>query len=126
MAEAPAPTPSLQEAVRLHQAGDLSGAEALYKQAIAAAPDDADALHLLGVLCHQMGESALGIGHIERALMIRPESDLFHRNLADILHALHRPEKAAVHYRAALEHGEASAAAHTDLAKALADAGRSE
>ncbi len=42
----------LREAVRLHQAGDLGRAEALYREAIAAAPDDADALHLLGVLSH--------------------------------------------------------------------------
>ncbi len=31
MAEAPAPTPALQEAVRLHLAGDLGRAEAPYK-----------------------------------------------------------------------------------------------
>ena len=59
----------LREAVRLHQAGDLGRAEALYREAVAAAPDDADALHLLGVLSHQKGQSALGVGHIERALL---------------------------------------------------------
>jgi Flp pilus assembly protein TadD len=50
-----APSPTLKEAVRLHQAGELACAEALYREAIAAAPDDADALHLLGVLSHQKG-----------------------------------------------------------------------
>ena len=55
-----AASPTLKEAVRLHQAGHLGRAEALYREAIAAVPDDADALHLLGVLCHQKGQSALG------------------------------------------------------------------
>ena len=105
MGEAPAPSPALKEAVRVHQAGDLGRAEALYKQAVAAAPDDAHALHLLGVLCHQKGQSALGVGHIERALMVRPDSALFHRNLAGILHALRRSALAASHYAQALEHG---------------------
>ena len=58
MGEAPASTG--KEAVRLHQAGELGRAEALYREAIAAAPDDADALHLPGVLAHQQGQSALG------------------------------------------------------------------
>ena len=89
MGEAPTPTPALQEAVRLHRAGDLGRAVALYREAIAAAPVDADALHPLGVLCHQKGVSALGIGHIGRALLVRPGSALFQRNLAGIPQALH-------------------------------------
>ncbi|MFQ5772928.1 MAG: tetratricopeptide repeat protein [Kiloniellaceae bacterium] len=114
----------LRRAVRLQQAGDLARAEALYREVLAAEPDNPDALHLMGVLCHQKGAGALGVGYIERALMLRPDSSLFHRNLAGILQALRRPDKAAEHYRRVIEIGPESAAGHADLARALAEADR--
>ena len=39
--------------LKLHQAGRLAEAEAWYRRVLAAQPNHADALHLLGVVAHQ-------------------------------------------------------------------------
>jgi hypothetical protein len=44
----------LGEGIRHHQAGRLSEAEACYRRVLAVQPDHADALHLLGVIAHQV------------------------------------------------------------------------
>jgi len=51
-----------------HQAGRLDRAEALYRKVLAADPDYADALHLLGVLAYQCGKPAPALQLIERAM----------------------------------------------------------
>lgn len=51
--------PSLDEllvgALRRQQSGDPRGAEPLYRQALVLAPDDPDALHMLGTVCMSLG-----------------------------------------------------------------------
>ena len=42
-------------AVRHHQAGHLQQAEQLYRQILAQQPGHADALHMLGLIAHQLG-----------------------------------------------------------------------
>src|SRR5437867_1473861 len=40
-----------------HQSGRLAEAEAIYRQILAVEPRHADALHLLGVIAHQVGRN---------------------------------------------------------------------
>ena len=47
-----------EEGLRYHQAGQLDRAGTLYLKALELQPNDADALHLLGVVRHQQGELA--------------------------------------------------------------------
>jgi protein O-GlcNAc transferase len=46
---------ALAIAIHHHQNGRLQAAEQIYRQILQAEPDEADALHLLGVLAHQVG-----------------------------------------------------------------------
>ena len=46
---------ALTHALQLHRAGHLSQAEQLYRQVLQADPVNADALHLLGLVAHQVG-----------------------------------------------------------------------
>ena len=50
-------------ALKLHQAGDLAGAERIYRGVLDIEPDIPVALHFLGVLRHQQGanEEALAV-----------------------------------------------------------------
>ncbi len=51
----------LATAVQHHQDGRVKEAEALYRQVLADAPDNPEALHLLGVLSLQQGETVAGL-----------------------------------------------------------------
>ena len=44
-------------ALAKRNSGDFVGAEAMFRQALAALPDDLDSLHMLGVLCFRTGRA---------------------------------------------------------------------
>ena len=54
----------LDQAIAFHQAGRLSEAEKLYQQVLADNPQNADALHLLGVIAYQANKYKLAINLI--------------------------------------------------------------
>ncbi len=57
----------MQQALLLHKAGHLAAAEARYREALADAPGLADALHMLGVICLQAGDSLAAMHLLRRA-----------------------------------------------------------
>jgi tetratricopeptide (TPR) repeat protein len=69
------------EALQLHKAGRLAEAEARYRQILAAAPDDPETLHLLGVLACQTGHVEAASGLIERAIAQRGDVAAYYYNL---------------------------------------------
>jgi tetratricopeptide (TPR) repeat protein len=81
---------TLQEAIGLHQQGRLREAEKLYARAIKAAPDNFDALHLLGLIKAQTGQMGEAYRLMSAALKINPNVPDVLVNLANVLHALKR------------------------------------
>ena len=75
---------ALSMAVDMHQNRQLEGAETLYRRILAAAPQQPDALHFLGMLRHQRGHSDEGIALIEQAARLVPGHAGFHNNLGNI------------------------------------------
>ncbi len=65
-------TAKLKEAVNQHQSGQLEDAEGLYRQVLSEKPNDADALHMLGLLSYQKGKPELAVDLISRSLEINP------------------------------------------------------
>jgi len=74
-----------RSAFELHAAGDLAEAEAAYRRVLAAAPQDAEAQHHLGVLLHQRGRTQEGVSLIRRALEANPGSPSRYNDLGNIL-----------------------------------------
>ena len=83
------------------------------------APNQVDALHLLGVIAHQRGRKEYAIQLISRALAGMPNSVEIHSSLADALFALNRLDEAAAHYRAAIALNPRLATAHCNLGATL-------
>ena len=90
----PTADPLFQEAFACHQAGKLPEAEAMYRRILEAAPDNFDALHLLGVIAHQVGKNEQAVELISRAIQLNPNSAEAHSNRGSALHALQRYEAA--------------------------------
>jgi tetratricopeptide (TPR) repeat protein len=92
----------LQHGMRQHQEGRLDQAEAAYRQALARAPNNADGLHLLGVVAYQRGRHDQAVERIGAAIRLQADRAPYHGNLALALQALGRLDEAAAAYRAAL------------------------
>jgi tetratricopeptide (TPR) repeat protein len=106
-ASPPAPAELLQRASEHEAAGRFADAEACLDQYLAAAPDDADALHLRGAAVAGLGRTAEAATLIERAIAIGPTQPRYFRNLCEIYRLLGR-------YDDALRAGLASVAAAPD------------
>ena len=109
----------LTRAIGMHQTGQLSSAARLYQQILAAEQENADALHLLGVLHHQQGEHAKAVEEIGRAVALRPSVPAFHANLAEAYRALGKCDRAAGCCRTALRLAPNYPEAHCNLGLAL-------
>jgi len=109
----------LQAAVGHHQAGRYAEAEQQYRQVLAADPQQADALHLLGVLAYQIGRADAAVPLIEQAIRLRPAAPAFRMNLGNALLALGRTTDAVASYREAAGLAPDDAEAHYNLGNAL-------
>src|ERR1700744_5138511 len=61
------------QAITLHQGGDLPGAEHLYQQILLLEPNSFAPRHMLGVIRFQQGKSAEAIDLINGALRLNPQ-----------------------------------------------------
>ncbi len=85
---------TLQDAVQLHRQGRLREAEKLYARVLKAAPDNFDALHLLGLVKAQSKQMGEAYRLMSAALKINPQVGDAWSNLANVLHALKRDVEA--------------------------------
>jgi predicted O-linked N-acetylglucosamine transferase (SPINDLY family) len=85
---------ALQHAHSAHQAGHFAEAERTYRLILRAAPNQFDALHLLGVLAAQRGNNEEANRLLRRALNVNPRSVDALNNRANVLRALKRFEEA--------------------------------
>jgi len=108
------------EALRHHQAGALADAEPLYRQVLDAEPHHADALHLLGVLYHQINKNEQAIGLIDNAVELAPHVADYHANRGIVLQRLGRLVEAEAAQRQALERDPGHVGAHFNLGLVLA------
>jgi tetratricopeptide (TPR) repeat protein len=92
----------LTSAIELHRSGQLGQASQLYQKILAREQENPEALHLFGVLNHQQGQNTRAIELIGRAVALRPNSHIYHANLAEAYRALGDFERAAGCCRAAL------------------------
>jgi predicted O-linked N-acetylglucosamine transferase (SPINDLY family) len=93
---------AFESALQHHLAGNLQQAEVLYRQILAIEPAHADALHLLGVIAHQVGKNDLAVEYISQVLRLNPEFAEAHHNLGLALAAQEKWEEAVTSYQRAL------------------------
>ena len=107
--------PALFQALNLHKAGELGKAEEIYRSVLRAMPQNAIALHFLGVACFQQGRREEGIEHVQRALTSDPSYVDAWSNLGNLYKESERAEDAEAAYRRALAVNDSHAEAWNNL-----------
>jgi tetratricopeptide (TPR) repeat protein len=107
-----------------HGAGRLPEAEGIYQQILSADPNQPIALHLLGVIAHQVGKNDIAVDLIGKSLAIMPDYAEAHNNLGNALKDLGRLDDAMASYNKALANRADFALAHCNLGNAFKDQGR--
>jgi tetratricopeptide (TPR) repeat protein len=111
-------------AIRLHQAGDLDAATRIYESILHGDKTNADAIHLLGVVRQQHGQTRLAVRLISQAVSLRPENAIFRATLGEAYRVLGEFALAACSCQSALELGLNDPAVHNNLGLALLAMGR--
>jgi tetratricopeptide (TPR) repeat protein len=112
------------QAVALHQGGDLAGAERLYQQILLMEPNSFAPRHMLGVIRFQQGRSAEAIDLITGALKLNREVPAAWINLGHVQAASGRTEEAVTSYRHAMALAPGEIAVLNALALQLMRLGR--
>src|SRR5271157_5288571 len=115
---------ALAIAIQHHQGGRLQAAEQIYRQILDAEPNQADAIHLLGLISHQVGKHGIALEYIGRAIELKGNEATFHSDLAGVYVGLRRLPEAVACYRRALQLKPDYAEAHSNLGNALKDQGK--
>ena len=113
---------AIQLANQYQSAGRLQDAELLLSQILQTRPKHAHALHLLGVVAFQAGNSARAIELINQAIEIQPAEALFHSNLAEMSRREGKIDTAIKHGEQAVRLDPSMASAHSNLGIAYYDA----
>ncbi len=116
----------LQKAMQQHAAGRLDEARAQYARLLNAAPRNADALHMMGVLEAQLGRHERAAELIGRAIAVHPNEAMFHNNLGNVHMRAQQFDEAQARYRRALALAPERADALNNLGVLLSRRGASE
>lgn len=92
----------LELGLQHHSEGRLDQAEAAYRELLAAAPENIDALHFLGVIAYQRGAHAQAEELISRALLLNTSNAPAHNNLGNALGAQGKLDQAISCYERAI------------------------
>lgn len=115
---------ALEQAMKDQQAGRFKQAEAIYRQILTANPNEANAIHLLGLLEYQQGRAQAALPLIEKAVLLMPQAPTFRTNLSQILSALGRNEQAVEEAQKAVGFQPNNPEFLNNLGKALQSHGR--
>ena len=116
----------LTAAVEQHRRRNFADAERGYREALALAPENADAHHLLGVLLFETRRLEEALPELDHALRIDPQFADAHYNLGRALMELRRLDSAVASYGLAIRARPGFTHAHFNLGNVLSELGRSD
>ena len=108
------------------QAGNLGGAEQVYRLVVGTDPSNAQAWYMLGSIKHLRGRNDEAVTDYLEAIRLVPNFSEASNNLGAALHAERRFAEAEASLRRALSHQPNYAEAHNNLGATLHAQGRSE
>ena len=118
--------PILKLALRYHREGNLDYAKYVYQHVLGIDPQNADALHLLGVSVYQSEQYDIAINLITQAIQIDSTKPLFFTNLGNAFQKQGKLEKSAQAYQKAIQIQPDYAEAYFNLGNSLREQGKLE
>ncbi|MBF0622434.1 MAG: glycosyltransferase family protein [Magnetococcales bacterium] len=103
------------QASSAYYAGEMGKAAQLGKQILQSDPNHAEALHMIGMIAKDFGQSEKALELVSQAVMINPNNGYFHHSLGLILLGQNRLDAAAERFKASLELKPDLASAITNL-----------
>jgi protein O-GlcNAc transferase len=94
---------ALDLAIQHQGAGNLSEAEGICRKVLQISPDQHVALHLLGVIAHQVGRNEIAVELISKALQAQPDNAEMLNSLGGALHGLGHIDEAIKKFKATIE-----------------------
>ncbi|HWA38073.1 MAG TPA: tetratricopeptide repeat protein [Burkholderiales bacterium] len=116
----------LREAATLFREGKLREAERAYRAVLRGAPENADALFMIGSIALQSGRAKQAASLLERAVRRKPLQPEFHVALGNALRRLARVAEAEESYRRALALRPSFPEVRLNLGHLLSESGRHE
>ncbi len=113
----------IDQSIQLIQSGRIAEAEQCLRLGLARSPDNVDALHYLGLLCHQSGRLEEAVALIGKAVERSPDTAFLHANLAEALRLQGNLDAALRHAREAVRRDPAHPNFQFNLAKVLEGSG---
>ncbi|HWL69988.1 MAG TPA: tetratricopeptide repeat protein [Geminicoccus sp.] len=110
----------LLAAAERHRAMDYAAARDLYRQVLRTDPEQADAVHLLGMALAALGDVAKGERLVRQSIALRPERARFWSNLGNLLNRSGRMQVALKAFSEAIRRDATFADAPANLAGVLA------
>ena len=117
---------TIQLGVKHHQAGDLNSAESIYRQILVDHPDDANTLHLLGLIAFVRGDHAIAIDLINKAIHQNSSISGFHYNIGNVFKSMNKLQDAADSFKEALRLDSQNLDALNNLGNVLRAQGKVE
>ena len=117
---------AIETAIELQQGGHLDEASAIYRAVLEAVPEQADALHFLGLIEHQRGRADEALALLGRAVAQVPAHPDLRNNRGNVLKTMGRLDEAEADYRAALAVRPEDASALSNLGTVLRERGNLE
>ena len=116
--------PILKLALRYHREGNLDYAKYVYQHVLGIDPQNADALHLLGVSVYQSEQYDIAINLITQAIQIDSTKPLFFTNLGNAFQKQGKLEQSAQAYQKAIQIQPDYAEAYFNLGNSLREQGK--
>jgi len=88
----------LDHAVGLHSSGQVDQAAQIYRDVLAQDPQQPTALHYLGIVLYQQGQTQEGVAQIQLSCTLQPENAGWYNDLGNVLFALQQYEPAVQAY----------------------------
>jgi thioredoxin-like negative regulator of GroEL len=109
-----------------HRAGRFTEAAQIYRQILAIDAQQADSLHLLGMIAYQDGRLEAAVDMIRQAIAINKDEAAYYSNLGTVLQAQGGLDEAAACYERALALKPGLAEVHTNLGNILKTQGKAD